>query len=68
VSYDREPLYDTVVETPDPAAVAPIAAPVPAVAPVAVGAAVPAYRYVYEADRILVIDPATNIVVQALPR
>lgn len=28
----------------------------------------PAYRYVYEPDRILVIDPATGIAVQALPR
>jgi hypothetical protein len=28
----------------------------------------PAYRYVYEADRILVIDPYTNIAVQAIPR
>jgi hypothetical protein len=26
------------------------------------------YRYVYEPDRILVIDPNTNITVQALPR
>ncbi len=28
----------------------------------------PAYRYVYEPDRILVIDPATGIAVQAIPR
>jgi hypothetical protein len=28
----------------------------------------PAYRYVYEPDRILVIDPVTGIAVQALPR
>jgi hypothetical protein len=28
----------------------------------------PAYRYVYEWDRILVIDPSTNLAVQALPR
>jgi hypothetical protein len=26
------------------------------------------YRYVYEWDRILVIDPATGIAVQAIPR
>jgi len=26
------------------------------------------YRYVYEPDRILVIDPVTNIAVQAIPR
>jgi hypothetical protein len=28
----------------------------------------PIYRYVYEADRILVIDPHTGIAVQAIPR
>jgi hypothetical protein len=32
------------------------------------GAAIPVYRYVYEPDRILVIDPATNIAIQAIPR
>ena len=30
--------------------------------------AIPTYRYVYEPDRILVIDPTTGIAVQALPR
>ena len=55
------PLYDTV-------------APVPTVddtyvnALPAAGAAIPVYRYVYEPDRILVIDPATNIAIQAIPR
>jgi hypothetical protein len=56
------PLYDTV-------------APAPAVddtyinnAVPAAGAAYPIYRYVYEPDRILVIDPATNITIQAIPR
>jgi len=34
----------------------------------AAGAAYPVYRYVYEPDRILVIDPATNIAIQAIPR
>ena len=34
----------------------------------AAGAAYPIYRYVYEPDRILVIDPATNITIQAIPR
>jgi hypothetical protein len=29
---------------------------------------IPGYRYVYEPDRILVIDPYTNIAVQAIPR
>jgi hypothetical protein len=37
-----------------------VAAPVPA-GPMT-------YRFVYEPDRILVIDPTTNIVVQAIPR
>jgi hypothetical protein len=32
------------------------------------GVPLPGYRYVYEADRILVIDPYTNIAVQAIPR
>jgi hypothetical protein len=65
------PVYDVV--TPAPAVAAPVVdetvvAPGAAVAPVAVGTAVPAYRYVYQPDRILVIDPATGIAVQALPR
>jgi len=55
------PLYDTV-------------APIPTVddtyvnALALAGAAIPVYRYVYEPDRILVIDPATNIAIQAIPR
>jgi hypothetical protein len=55
------PLYDTV-------------APVPTVDDIYVnalptaGAAIPVYRYVYEPDRILVIDPTTNIAIQAIPR
>lgn len=60
-----------------PVAPAPVAAPPPvydyappavAPAPVAVGATVPLYRYVYQDDRILVIDPNTGIAVQAIPR
>jgi hypothetical protein len=39
-----------------------------ATAPLVAGAAIPLYRYVYEPDRILVIDPYTNIAVQAIPR
>jgi hypothetical protein len=58
--YDQAPLYDTV---------APPAATVDdAVINASVGATIPAYRYVYEPDRILVIDPNTGIAVQALPR
>ena len=59
------PLYDVVPAA--PAVAAPIVQPV-AAAPVAVGMPVPAYRYVYEPDRILVIDANTGIAVQALPR
>lgn len=66
VPYSR-PLYDVA---------APVVAPPPVVAAPFVGAApaaqagvpIPGYRYVYEADRILVIDPYTNIAVQAIPR
>ena len=56
-----QPLYD---------AAAPLVTPPEAVEEPVAGEAVtaPAYRYVYEPDRILVIDPATNIAVQAIPR
>jgi len=56
---------------------APVVAPAPFVgAAPAIGAApaaqsgmpIPGYRYVYEPDRILVIDPYTSIAVQAIPR
>lgn len=33
-----------------------------------VGRVGPAYQYVYEPHRILVVDPQTGIVMQALPR
>ena len=64
------PLYDTVAP-PLYDTVAPVPATVDdtyvnALAPA--GAAIPVYRYVYEPDRILVIDPATNIAIQAIPR
>ncbi len=54
----RRPIYDVVT--------APAIAAPPLVAPVVETA--PAYRYVYEPDRILVIDVATGIAVQAIPR
>jgi hypothetical protein len=73
------PLYDTAVPAAVPAPAydyadtvdygAPLydVAPAPVVAaPVATAPVI--YRYVYEPDRILVIDPATNIAVQAIPR
>jgi hypothetical protein len=63
------PLYDTVAPPPYDT-VAPIPTVddtyVNALAPA--GAAIPVYRYVYEPDRILVIDPTTNIAIQAIPR
>ena len=59
--YDQAPLYDTVATPPtlDDTVVN---------AQIGPGTAIPAYRYVYEPDRILVIDPTTGIAVQALPR
>jgi hypothetical protein len=58
------PLYDVVPGT--------ALAPPPVVTQPVIGAAVvsplPAYRYVYEPDRILVIDSNTGIAVQAIPR
>jgi hypothetical protein len=70
-----QPTYTEVVQTPYPRlydVVTPaLAAAPPAVmpaAPVAATTPVPTYRYVYEPDRILVIDPYTNIAVQAIPR
>jgi hypothetical protein len=74
-----QPLYDVVM--PAPLATRTYAPPLyDAVAPAPTvdntyvnavppaGAAYPIYRYVYEPDRILVIDPATNIAIQAIPR
>ncbi|MGA8611741.1 MAG: hypothetical protein WB760_08475, partial [Xanthobacteraceae bacterium] len=67
--YDDQPIYDTVVQAPTPTVAAPLVTQtVSPVAPVAVGAVVPFYRYVYQPDRILVIDPSTGIAVQAIPR
>jgi len=64
-----QPVYDEVVAPPPPP---PVVSPLPALAQPVVAAPgytpIPTYRYVYEPDRILVIDPATNIAVQALPR
>jgi hypothetical protein len=62
-------LYDVAT----PAAVAPAVQPAVPAAPVlgattAVGGPIATYRYVYQPDRILVIDPYTNIAVQAIPR
>jgi hypothetical protein len=65
-----QPLYDAAV--PASADDYYSGAPYDAAPAVMVAAPVPAepmtYRYVYEPDRILVIDPMTNIAVQAIPR
>ncbi len=78
------PLYDEVVPAPIASSPHPlydeVAAPV-APAPGAVVASTPVvengsvvatepyiYRYVYEPDRILVIDPSTGVAVQSIPR
>lgn len=58
------PLYDVVAPAPAPT----VDETVINVAPPPIGAAIPVYRYVYESDRILVVDPVTNIVIQAIPR
>ena|SRR5580658_10097265 len=61
-TYER-PLYDTVVApTVDETVVN------AEVAPIAPSPAVPAYRYIYQPDRILVMDPVANVVVQVIPR
>jgi hypothetical protein len=81
VSTAPRPIYDEVVaapldENPRPlydSVAAPVVAPP---GPVLTNAAVvddgtmaaPAYRYVYEPDRILVVDPTTGIAVQSIPR
>jgi len=77
------PLYDVVAPPPAPlftppaypaplydeAVAAPLVGPTPVAAVIAPPyVQVPTYRYVYEPDRILVIDPATNIAIQAIPR
>ncbi len=62
-------LYDVVTSPPGFApAVAPVAPAVGTTTAIAAPAAVPAYRYVYQPDRILVVDPYTNIPVQVIPR
>jgi len=75
-AYSR-PLYEPAYSRPLYNVAAPVVAPPPFVgAAPAIGAApaaqsgmpIPGYRYVYEPDRILVIDPYTNIAVQAIPR
>lgn len=63
-----QPLYAAPAPLYDQAAPGPTVYDTAIAAPPALGTAIPTYRYVYEPDRILVIDPATNIAIQALPR
>jgi hypothetical protein len=66
-----QPLYDEVATAPIADSSQPLydSVAAPAVAPGAVFATEPnIYRYVYEPDRILVIDPASGIAVQSIPR
>ena len=66
-AYSR-PLYNVAAPVVGPA---PFVGAAPAIgaAPAAQsGMPIPGYRYVYEPDRILAIDPYTNIAVQAIPR
>jgi len=79
ISTAPQPLYDVV--QPGPVAVNPnpplydeVMSPAPAVADAVVDSAAPfraepfIYRYVYQPDRILVIDPRTGVAVQSIPR
>jgi hypothetical protein len=63
-------LYDVVTSAPAVAPAAPAIPAAPVLGATAVGApmAMPTYRYIYQPDRILVVDPYTNIAVQAIPR
>lgn len=66
----NQPTYTEVVRAPA-AYPAPLYDVVPAAAPppaVVAQPPLPAYRYVYQPDRILVIDANTGVAVQALPR
>ena len=65
----RPRLYDVVTSAPGVApAVAPAAPVVGTTTAIAAPAAMPAYWYVYQPDRILVVDPYTNIPVQVILR
>jgi hypothetical protein len=74
-----QPLYDEVAPVPDATAAEPlydtarplydeVATPVAATIAPVLGEQPYTYRYVYEPDRILVIDPTTGVAVQSIPR
>ncbi len=58
--YDQAPLYDTVAP--------PVTLDETVLNAQPAATTIPAYRYIYEPDRILVVDPNTGLAVQALPR
>jgi hypothetical protein len=66
-AYSR-PLYDVAAPVVAPAPFVGAAPPAGTAPAAQSGMPIPGYRYVYEPDRILVIDPYTNIAVQAIPR
>ena len=63
-----QPLYDAAVPASSDDYYSGAAYDAPPTAVVAAPTEPMIYRYVYEPDRILVIDPTTNIAVQAIPR
>jgi hypothetical protein len=68
--YSQPTLYDAVVPAPVPAFPATVVGTT-VVSPTLVSPAateIPTYRYVYQPDRILVIDPTTGVAVQSIPR
>ncbi|MFZ3360203.1 MAG: hypothetical protein WCA56_03895 [Xanthobacteraceae bacterium] len=68
IAANPQPLYDEVA-APAISAPGPFVASTPVVENGAVFASEPyTYRYVYQPDRILVIDPATGIAVQSIAR
>lgn len=66
-AYSR-PLYDVAAPVVAPAPFVGAAPPAGTAPAAQSGMPLPGYRYVYEPNRILVIDPYTNIAVQAIPR
>jgi hypothetical protein len=66
-AYSR-PLYNVAAPVVGPAPFVGAAPAIGAARAAQSGMPIPGYRYVYEPDRILVIDPYTNIAVQAIPR
>jgi len=71
VDWAEVPAYQVLQALPDASApgVAPAGVPVVGTTTaIAAPAAMPVYRYVYQPDRILVVDPYTDFPVQVIPR